>query len=348
MKVLQCVRRGLSIAAILAWSICQQAIAQTYSITDLGTLPSFNSSEANGVNPSGQVAGISSNTVSGIDHAFVWSNGTMQDLGTLGFTSSSALDINALGQAIGNLYNDPASPHTFIWTSDTGLTDIHDNSTGFSSSVASSINGLGQIVGQLTNDGGDTGHAFLWSSGTGITDLGVMPGLTSSSASDINDLGQVVGSSSPDTGATKGFLWTSDGGFTDLGTLPGFANTDAGAINASTQVVGEASNDRGPVHGFLWTGSGGMTDLGTLSGFSSLHPSAINAGGVVVGEASNDPAPGVAFIWQNGVITDLNTLIPSGSGWFLQRANGMNDAGQIVGKGTIGGQSHAFLLTPIS
>ena len=348
MKVLSNIGRVLLVVAILACGICQKAFAQMYSITDLGTLPSFNSSEANGVNASGQVAGISSDTVNVIDHAFVWSGGTMQDLGTLGFSSSSAIDINALGQAIGNLYNSPDSPHTFIWTSDAGLTDIHDPSTGFSSSVASAINGLSQIVGQLTNDGGDTGHAFLWSSGTGITDLGVMPGLTSSSASDINDSGQVVGSSWSDTSATKAFLWTSDGGFTDLGKLPGFINADGGAINASAQVVGEASNNRGPVHGFLWTSSAGMSDLGTLSGFSSLHPSAVNAGGVVVGEASNDPAPGVAFIWRNGVITDLNSLIPSGSGWVLLRANGINDAGQIVGLGTIGGQSHGFLLTPIS
>jgi probable HAF family extracellular repeat protein len=90
-----------------------------------------------------------------------------------------------------------------------------------------------------------------------------------------------------------------------------------------------------------------MTDLGTLSGFASVHPIGINAGNVVVGEASNDPAPGSAFIWQNGVIRDLNTLIPTGSGWFLQQATAINDGGQIVGNGTVGGQVHAFLLTPI-
>jgi probable HAF family extracellular repeat protein len=43
---------------------------------------------------------------------------------------------------------------------------------------------------------------------------------------------------------------------------------------------------------------------------------------------------------------DLNNLIPSGSGWVLQVANGVNDGGQIVGNGTIGGQTHGFLLTP--
>jgi probable HAF family extracellular repeat protein len=42
---------------------------------------------------------------------------------------------------------------------------------------------------------------------------------------------------------------------------------------------------------------------------------------------------------------DLNKLIPSGSGWALSSATGINISGQIVGNGTINGQQHAFLLT---
>jgi probable HAF family extracellular repeat protein len=45
-------------------------------------------------------------------------------------------------------------------------------------------------------------------------------------------------------------------------------------------------------------------------------------------------------------MTDLNSLIPAGSGWVLTSARGINDAGQIVGTGTISGVQHAFLLTP--
>lgn len=46
-------------------------------------------------------------------------------------------------------------------------------------------------------------------------------------------------------------------------------------------------------------------------------------------------------------MTDLNTLLDgSGAGWTLNWANDINDLGQIVGIGTIGGQTHAFLLTP--
>ena len=42
---------------------------------------------------------------------------------------------------------------------------------------------------------------------------------------------------------------------------------------------------------------------------------------------------------------DLNTLIDPASGWVLNQARGINDSGQIAGFGTIGGQTHAFLLT---
>ncbi len=47
-------------------------------------------------------------------------------------------------------------------------------------------------------------------------------------------------------------------------------------------------------------------------------------------------------------MTDLNSLLPSGSGWNLGGATGINDSGQIVGYGIDNGQDHAFLLTPQS
>jgi hypothetical protein len=44
---------------------------------------------------------------------------------------------------------------------------------------------------------------------------------------------------------------------------------------------------------------------------------------------------------------DLNSLIDPLSGWELTGGYAINDAGQITGSGRIGGQSHAFLLTPV-
>jgi hypothetical protein len=53
----------------------------------------------------------------------------MLDLGTLGFAFSAATGVDAAGQATGEVYNDLGAPHTFLWTSDTGLTDIHPRPT---------------------------------------------------------------------------------------------------------------------------------------------------------------------------------------------------------------------------
>jgi probable HAF family extracellular repeat protein len=45
---------------------------------------------------------------------------------------------------------------------------------------------------------------------------------------------------------------------------------------------------------------------------------------------------------------NLNDLIPSNSGWSLSLPTGINSRGQITGQGTINGEQHAFLLTPVA
>ena len=55
-----------------------------------------------------------------------------------------------------------------------------------------------------------------------------------------------------------------------------------------------------------------------------------------------------ALIWQHKVPVDLNTLIPKNSPWYLQGAESINDAGEIVGYGLIHSSLHAFRATPSS
>ncbi|MCL2640756.1 MAG: PEP-CTERM sorting domain-containing protein, partial [Phycisphaerales bacterium] len=55
-----------------------------------------------------------------------------------------------------------------------------------------------------------------------------------------------------------------------------------------------------------------------------------------------------AILWDNGILYDLNDLIPADSGWELMYANDITSDGQIFGYGIFNGQYHAFLLTPIS
>lgn len=94
-----------------------------------------------------------------------------------------------------------------------------------------------------------------------------------------------------------------------------------------------------------WAGTGfTITDLGTLRGADS-YARDINNNGQVVGNALT-VGEYHAFLYSEGSLFDLNTLLPSESGWLLGAAYGINDLGQIVGWGTINGHDHAFLMTP--
>jgi probable HAF family extracellular repeat protein len=88
-----------------------------------------------------------------------------------------------------------------------------------------------------------------------------------------------------------------------------------------------------------------MTDLGTLGGTFS-DSAGINNRRQIVGVSTVASGQQHAYMFSKAKMTDLNELIPANSGWTLVAATGINDAGEIVGKGLINGQTHAFLLTP--
>ena len=93
------VLRAFGFAALLV-SVAASAGAQSYTAVNLGTLPGWSSSYPAGINNSGQVVGESCNT-SNYCHAFLYSGGTMTDLGTLFGQVGSATGINASGQVVG-------------------------------------------------------------------------------------------------------------------------------------------------------------------------------------------------------------------------------------------------------
>jgi len=132
---------------------------------------------------------------------------------------------------------------------------------------------------------------------------------------------------------------------TDLGQGAAYDINDAG------QVVGYIVASGGARVAGTWSGDsdGGRApvgrEIGTLGGLES-HAMAINSSGQIVGWAETSDGDRHAFLYSGCSMVDLNDAIDANSGWLLQAASDINDAGQIVGSGQIDGEIHAFLLTP--
>ncbi|MBV9037887.1 MAG: DUF3466 family protein [Acidobacteriaceae bacterium] len=312
-------------------SLMPLAAAPLYTVTDLGSLGG-NNSQAYGLNNNGQVVGYSYTSTSGsTPHAFLYSNGQMQDLGP-----GIAFGINDLGQVAGV---SASNGHAFRYSNGV-LQDL--GTLGGAVSGARSINNNGQVVGDSKTTSLDD-HAFLYSNGT-MQDLGTLMGGTDSYANSINNRGQIAGDSNLVFSGSifHAFLY-SNGALQDLGTLGG-RTSSASSINDRGQVVGEAATTTFNVnHAFLYS-NGTMQDLGTLGGYNSTANS-INNSGQVVGTADR-VGPSHAFLYSNGVMMDLNDLIDPSLGIRLTEAYGINDSGQIAAE-SLEGQTRAFLLTPM-
>ena len=332
----------LRIAFLLSLAVSSLCAAQTYTVTDLGTLPGDGYSVARAINATGQITGAAGFNNGPNSSVFVYSHGVLTNLGTLGGTSGIGNGINASGQVAGYSQNGSGTYRAFLSNGNT-LTDIGD--LGGGSAVGYAINDLGQVVGAAYTADGSV-HPFLYSNGH-MTDLGTLgsPAGNSwwNSAAGINKSGAVTGTSYDAQGNFFGFVW-SNGKMKKLGTLGG-AWSQGFAINNKGQVAGLAYTKSGDAHAFI-TINGKLKDLGLFAGqYSTTWGLGINDSGVVVGQ-STFQSTYHAFIYSGGQIKDLNKLIPAKSGWVLLDADSINNAGQITGTGMHKGQQHAFLLIP--
>ncbi len=209
------------------------------------------------------------------------------------------------------------------------------------------INDSGQITGSANFAVNTPVHAILWD-GT-IHDLGTLNGDWTSEGYGINASGQIAGFSESQAGVSHAFLYTPANGavpssMTNLGDLGGGA-AGGFAINNSGQITGSSNPSNGLDHAFLWDGT--MHDIGSLEG-GYARGYGINNLGQITGTTETADGQSRAFLYTAAnEMLDLNTLIPSNSGWTLQSGFAINDAGQITGVGIDpSGKQNAFVLTP--
>ncbi len=295
-------------------------------ITNLGTLGGDNSL-ATSVNKRGQVTGAALNDIADPlanlmggfyflpaatqVRAFLWENGVMNDLGTLGTgTNRLGQEINEAGEVAGISATDQ-TPHTatgglptihpFLWRCGK-MIDLGDLGGAFG--ISNALNNRGEVVGQMNLTGDQNQHAFLWHDGV-LTDLQTLGG-ANSAASWINDFGEVVGRAdfSISSHAHHAFLWRN-GSMKDLGTPDGDQCSTAFYINLQGQVVGQSVVTCGGEvsHGWLWE--------------------------------------------KGGPIVDLNKLLLPGSDLSITNATNINERGEGLGQAqTLSGDVHAVLLIP--
>jgi probable HAF family extracellular repeat protein len=342
---------GISMLSAALW-LCasvSQSTAQTYTVTDLGTLPGNSVSSASAFNDAGEAAGISDTPTAAI--ATMFSGGNAISISTLGSSVSVANAINNSGEIAGwNSYDSNANfdPQAFLY-SNGSMQNINSPSLFPSGTEAYGINNAGEVVGTGYINS-STFHAFLYS-GAKMKDIGPS-GAFQATAYAINTSGQVVGTYSLNSGASGTFLYTN-GKMTKLPNPAGSSGAFGTAINDNGEIVGTLYPAQGGSHAAKFSG-GAWTDLGSYPGAQGSGANAINSAGQIVGTAIFPstykpfrPGKHVPVISTASGLVDLNTMIPSGSGFTLTDAVDINSTGQILCDATnANGNEHAVLLSP--
>jgi probable HAF family extracellular repeat protein len=219
-------------------------------------------SVATDINAVGDIIVGWSETSSGSTHAFLWRDGVMKDMGTLGGPFSLANGVNRGGIAVG--MSTPAGSvknHAFRYKNSV-MEDLDRGNWQRLSSRATAINNAGVIVGVLgafpdaQGEDRDFTTPFRWYQGI-MTDLKIPWG----QAMDVNPDGVITGSSPSDGGETapRGDAWVWQNGVTTFLPEPtnGSAVSAGNAINPHGDVVGYVepnctADGCGPQHATLW------------------------------------------------------------------------------------------------
>lgn len=358
-----------------------------YTLTVLANPLGGTLAQGTGIDGKTDISGFATLTGNATMHAMLWPKGaTPVDMGTLGGPNSAIAWPNRNNHggfagvaetSVQNPLGEPWSCALAVFftappTGDICLGFRWQNGAmtalptlGGYDGFATGINNRGQIVGWAETSYRDPTcnapqvlqfEAVVW--GPKTNDIEELPPYGSDpdgAATAINSSGQVVGISGLCSNAVGGasaehmVLWQK-GVPTSLPTLGGSDwNTpmdinDGGDVTGFSDHPGDSASSPN-FTAFLWTNRAGTQDLGALPGDSISEGLGINASDAVVG-VSFPSSHG--FIWQNGVMTDLNTLLSPNSPYTIVDAQEINDAGVITGEAqdNSSGAIYAFIATP--
>jgi probable HAF family extracellular repeat protein len=259
---------------------------------------------------------------------------------------ASAVGLNNAGQVVGN--SDTGRFTALEWPAGsaipTDLSQLPTLAASFFDTQATAINDTGLIVGfgRTPGSNGDLTKSFTIQGNT-VKVLPLLQRGVDADAVAVNSAGTtIVGDADTTTQDPVAVEWVN-GAIKRFPALAKTLTSEALAVNASGQAVGAAVlTTDGNAHAVLWA-NGNATDL-RFPGGGDAEARAINVNGVIVGDSG-----GRAFIDRNGTATDLNTLIPAGSGVTLATAASINDNGAIVGTAiNAQGLDVGYKLTPVS
>lgn len=252
---------------------------------------------------------------------FVWSDGIMSPLPTLGGDNGFATGVNNRDQIVGWAENNTHDPtcneftntnqvlqfEAVMWVKDG---DHYEAAAlppypGDLDGAATAINQAGVVVGisgicDAAVGGGTAEHMVMWRDGQILMSLPTLGGTYWNTPMDINNRDNVAG-------------------FSDL---PGDGPTLAQAN----------------FHAFFWSARPyacngktvtGTCDLGTLDPEGVSEALGVNDRDQVVGVSF---PIGHAFLWKHGTMTDLNKLLVPGTTLILTNAQDINDLGEITGQ----------------
>ena len=124
------------------------------------------------------------------------------------------------------------------------------------------------------------------------------------------------------------YLLPSLGG--DL-TIPRAANANGVVVGTSavSELPDRSSGYEELLRAFVWSAKDGMVELPTLGG-GYTEALAISDTGLVAGTGTDAEGRQAGFVWEQGLMLDLNELLPKDSAWRIVSANEIRRDGSIL------------------